>query len=93
MDEHCYAGPERRAICTDVMILRQRFDDEIKGREVWRASVDLKLEKIMDFISKLQAPYNFGIWATRIFIGSFILSIAVALFKFGGKILSWLLRQ
>lgn len=93
MDEHCYKGKERRSVCTDVLILKQRFDDQEAVREAWRLSVDQKLEKIMDFIQKLQTPYSFGVWATRIFFGSLLLSVAVTLFKFGGKILKWLLGQ
>jgi hypothetical protein len=90
-NEHCYQGKERRAICTDVLVLRQRFEDQEAAREVWRAGVDKKLEIIMDFISKLRTPYNLGVWATRIFFGSIIVSIAVVIFRFGGKILRWLL--
>ena len=92
-DEHCYQGPERRSLCTDVLILRQRFEDQEAAREVWRLGVDKKLEIIMDFISKLKTPYNLGVWATRIFFGSVIVSVAVIISRFGGKILRWLLGQ
>jgi len=83
-NEHCYEGPERREVCTDVLILRQRFEDEEKTREAWRKETDAKLAKIMMFVEKLETPYNFGIWASRIFLGALVLAAASVFIRFIG---------
>jgi hypothetical protein len=97
-DEHCYQGPERRSLCTDVLILRQRFDDEEKSREEWRGTINLRLdkqdkqlEKILSFMDKFAHPLNFGIRAGWIILGAVLITMVGLLFRFAEKIIKWAL--
>lgn len=99
-NEHCYQGPERRAICTDVLILKQRFDDEEKSRTEWRQSImdrlekqDKQLEKIIAFMDKFAHPLNFGIRAGWIILGAIIVTSVGLSFRFAGKFIKWFLGQ
>ena len=97
-NEHCYQGDERRAVCTDVLLLRQRFDDEEKSREEWRGSINLRLdkqdkqlEKIIAFMDKFAHPLNFGVRAGWIILGAVIVTTVGMTFRFAGKIIKWVL--
>lgn len=82
LDEcEAYNGPERRNPCSELLVLRQRFEDEERERQVWREKTDAKLEKIINFLSKLEGPYNAGMWSIRIFLGAIILATTGFLIK------------
>lgn len=96
--DDCYIGPERRDPCSELLVLRQRVEDEEIARQEWHESVDerfsdinIKLERILNFTRKIEGPYNFGIRAGWIFIGAVILGFTGFLFKFSGKIIKWFL--
>ena len=98
MDEHCYQGIERRELCADVLVLRQRIDDEEKARYEWRQSIaarldkqDKQLDKILTFMDKFSHPLNFGVRAGWIILGAVIVTAVGFSFRFTERILRWFL--
>lgn len=76
-----YNGPERRKHCEMVIQIKTMFLEDQKNRDIWRNDVDSKLAKILNFLNKIEGPYNAGLWAFRIAIGGVIITAVGWFFK------------